>query len=519
MWDKVNFKINQLSRKQKTMLSSLMSFCNQFVTIVCGFILPRFFLKYYGSDVNGLVSSITQFLGFISLAELGVGAVVRSALYKPLANKDVDQISRVYLSSEHFFRKLALLLVIYVAVLMVVYPLIAIDSFDYIYSASLILIISISMFFQFFVGMSYKLLISADQLASIILILQCLSMLLKTVFSIILIRLSFSVHAVKFVSSIILIIQPLTLAVFAKHRYKINRKIKLEGEPIKQKWNGLAQHIASVVLNNTDVTVLTLFSTLKNVSVYAIYYMVLSGLKSLVDSFTNGFGALMGDLYARSEIDSLNNTFSKLEWMIHYSTVLIYSIAGLTIIPFVTVYTKGVTDAVYYQPLFAIILLLAQVVCCLRIPSHLLICSAGHFKQTQMSAIIEAFINIVISVITVVKFGLVGVAIGTLSAMIYRTGYYVWYLSKNILVRNSKSFFKILAVDVLCVLCITLVRFLIPSLFMMSGTDYFSWFVLAAKSGVVCIVIVTSINIVFYPKYLKGLWDRIMVVYKRRKLS
>ena len=39
----------------------------------------------YGSDVNGLVSSITQFLGYIALVEGGVGGVIRAALYKPLA--------------------------------------------------------------------------------------------------------------------------------------------------------------------------------------------------------------------------------------------------------------------------------------------------------------------------------------------------------------------------------------------------------------------------------------------------
>lgn len=503
--------IDKLSRKQKATLSSMMSLINQIVTMACGFILPRFFLQYYGSAVNGLVSSITQFLGFISLAELGVGAVVRASLYKPLADKDIDQISRIYLSSERFFRKLAMLLLVYVVVLIAVYPIITIDSFDYIYSASLILIISLSLFAQFYVGMSYKLLISADQLASLILALQCISILLKTVLSIILMKLSFSIHTVKLVSSIILMIQPLVLAVFAKRRYKLNRKIKLEGEPIKQKWNGLAQHIATVVLNKTDVVVLTLFSTLQNVSVYAIYYMVLDGLKSLVDSFTNGFGALMGDQYARNEIDLLNKTFSKLEWIIHFLMVVVYSIAGLTIIPFVSVYTKGITDAEYYQPVFAIILLLAQVVCCVRIPSHLLISSAGHFKQTQMSAIIEATINIVISVATVVKLGLVGVAIGTLAAMIYRTVYYVWYLSKNIIVRSPKPFFKILIVDAVCVTGIICVRLLLPSLFEMPDNDYVDWFVLAVKSGFICLIIVAFFHFVFYRENINGVLSRMKI--------
>ena len=82
------------------MLNSGTSLLYQLVKLLCGFILPRMFLQYYGSAVNGLVSSITQFLGFITLAECGVGAVVQSALYKPLADKDETEISKIIQISE-----------------------------------------------------------------------------------------------------------------------------------------------------------------------------------------------------------------------------------------------------------------------------------------------------------------------------------------------------------------------------------------------------------------------------------
>ena len=83
-----------LNRSSKLALNTVISLLNQLVVIVCGFILPRMFLVSYGSAVNGLQSSISQFLGFIALGELGVGAVVQSALYKPLAQK--NQIGRAH---------------------------------------------------------------------------------------------------------------------------------------------------------------------------------------------------------------------------------------------------------------------------------------------------------------------------------------------------------------------------------------------------------------------------------------
>lgn len=91
----------------------------------------RGFSIFYGSAVNGLVSSITQFLGFISLAECGVGAVVQSALYKPLANNDMQEVSKIMKSADRFFKRIAYILLAYIAILMVFYPLITLKSFDY----------------------------------------------------------------------------------------------------------------------------------------------------------------------------------------------------------------------------------------------------------------------------------------------------------------------------------------------------------------------------------------------------
>lgn len=102
-----------------------------------------------------MVSSITQFLGFISLAECGVGAVVQSALYKPLADKDMTEVSKIVVSSDCFFRRIAYLLLGYTAVLVVAYPLITMDSFDYLFTLILVSVISINAFAQYYLGMTY----------------------------------------------------------------------------------------------------------------------------------------------------------------------------------------------------------------------------------------------------------------------------------------------------------------------------------------------------------------------------
>ena len=78
--------------KNKLRLNNVSTLLYQIISVVIGLFLPRLFLTAYGSDVNGLVSSITQMLSVITLLDFGVGAVVQSSLYKPLAQKDYKSI-------------------------------------------------------------------------------------------------------------------------------------------------------------------------------------------------------------------------------------------------------------------------------------------------------------------------------------------------------------------------------------------------------------------------------------------
>ena len=81
-----------MNRKKKLMLNTISSLIFLFTNFICAFILQKFILKTYGSEVNGLVESITQFLGAVTLLDMGVGAVVQSSLYKPLAEDDKPDI-------------------------------------------------------------------------------------------------------------------------------------------------------------------------------------------------------------------------------------------------------------------------------------------------------------------------------------------------------------------------------------------------------------------------------------------
>lgn len=485
-------------RKKRMILNTTTSLLHQIIVVICGFILPKLFLRFYGSSVNGLVSSITQFLGFISMLELGVGSVVQSALYEPLSKKDTDEISKILSSARKFFKNIARVFVLYTVLLMVLYPIITIESFDYVFTLSLIFIIAISSFAQYYFGIVYQLLLNADQRGYVQLIIQTGTLVLNTIVCAILMYAGANIIWVKIMTSVIYIARPLLLALYTKKHYHIDWSIKYDEEPIKQKWNGLAQHIASVVLNNTDVAVLTVFSTLANVSIYTVYYNVVYGVRQIVFSLTAGIQSLLGNMYARKEYELLNQSFGAFEWILHTVVVLVFSCTAVLIIPFVRIYTFGINDAEYIVPLFGLLMTLAQTSYCIRLPYNIMVLAAGHYKQTQTSAIVEMLINIILSVVFVFRYGIIGVAIGTIAAMLYRTIYFARYLSKAILFRKFTLFIKQVIVDIVSfLLCVFL-----GGIFVANPVNYIEWAYSSGKVLIVVILITGTVNFIVYRKQM-----------------
>lgn len=492
-------------RKELLAKNTAASLIAQITTLICGFILPRLFLQHFGSEANGLVNSIAQFLSVISFLELGVGAVVESSLYKPLAEKDNQQISKVMVSANKFFQRLAQILLVYVLALMLVYPLIANQNFGFLYTATLIAAISISSFAQYYFGIVNALLLNADQRGYIQYNAQTVTVVLNTIVCAVMISMNSTIQMVKLATSLIYLARPLVLHFYVKRHYQIDWKIKYTDEPIKQKWNGVAQHIAAVVLDGTDTIVLTVFSTLSNVSIYSVYFLVVKGVKTLFLSMTNGIQALIGELWAKQELEQLKEFFAWVEWVIHTGTTYVFSCTAALIVPFVQVYTFGINDANYIQPTFAVLLTLANAMHCLRLPYNIMVLAAGHYKQTQRNYIVAAILNIFVSVLTVKVWGLIGVAIGTLVAMAYQTIWLAVYDSRHFIFWSLKNVTKQFAIDALSA---TLV-IVLGSQMSLEETSYISWIFMAVIVAAMALVVVIGINFMFYNNRVKQLANRL----------
>ena len=480
--------------KKKLYLNITSALILQIVTFICGFILPKQILLFYGSEINGLIASITRFLSVISLLEMGIGPVIQSNLYKPLVEKNNTLISKIIVSAEKFYKKIAYIFLAYIVVLAIIYPQIN-KEFSFIFTCSMIIIISVSTFVQYYFGITYQVFLNADQKIYISSILQILTIILNTVLCIVLMYFNFSIHIIKLMSAVVFIIRPIFQNIYVKKMYKINFKIKYRDEPIKQKWNGFAQHIAAVINAEIDIVLLTFFVSFQSVSIYSVYFLVVSGITMIVMTSASGLESYWGNILAKREKELLNKSFNKIEFFIHMTVTFLYTSTAILIAPFISVYILGTADeALYYLPIFGFILTFAYAFQCLRVPYFRIIKAAGHYKETQNGAFISAIINILVSLFAVQIFGLIGIATGTLFSMLYHTTYFVWYLKNNILYYKVKRYLLYMLIDFIGII----LTFYFSKNFSMNSKTYLDWIIYAIKINLISLSCTSFIFGIFY---------------------
>lgn len=501
-------------RSKRALINTLFGLGYEVVALVCAMILPRLILSTFGSTYNGITNSITQFLSCVALLRFGIGGVTKAALYKPLAEKDTLQISRVVKATEIFLRRVAAIFTGFLVVFACIYPIFVNQEFDWLFSATLVLILGISTIAQYQFGLTYQLLLNAAQRHGVVSIVQIITTIANTIVAALLIYLGAGIHVVKLGSAIVFAMNPVIINIYAKRKYKIITNVEPDNQAISQRWDAFAHQVAYFVNTNASIIILTVLSTLKSVSVYSVYYLVINGITKLVKNSVQSVSSAFGDMLAKKEEKLLQKNFNAFETGVFFLAAILFGTTMVMIVPFVSVYTKDITDANYYQPLFGILITVAAFFNCVRIPYQYVVEAAGHFKQTKRGAFFEAGMNIVISVICVFKFGLVGVAFGTLFATIFRTLQFSLYLCKHIIKRNYMRVLKNIAVSAVGVVLAVLVESLLPSI---QISNYYWWCLAAVRFFALITVIILVLYFVFFRKELYTIINKARAIVGHKK--
>ena len=434
------------SRIKNNLISSLIY---QVVLISLSFLLPRLYLENFGSEVNGVLSTIKQIFVYLFLLEAGVGLATTQALYKRVGEKDHQSASAVLSATNIYYKRTGFIYLAIVLAIAIVYAY-AIPTTIPNHELFLIIILTaLPALFSYFVQAKYRILMEVDGRKYVLNNAETALQLASNAAKILVLLLTDSLILIQLVYCIIYLAQLIFLYFYAKRRYRwLDLKTKPDFEAIGQKNSVLVHQLSGMVFNNTDVILISVLCDFNAVSVYAIYNIFFSQVQNFITSVVSSFTFALGQMFhtERKKFDQLFNAYETFYIM---ATSIIYTLMGVFLLPLIQIYTGGIDDAEYTNPLLLLLFVLMNLIANFKLPANTVIEYAGTFEKTRAHAIWEMAINISVSIAAILYMGICGAILGTVAALLYRSIVTIRYSNKIILNRSQFKTYKILIANAL----------------------------------------------------------------------
>jgi len=499
---------------KKSIYNIFFGVLGQVVVLVIGLCLPRLRIVSFGSEVNGMLSSVHQVYTYLALLEAGIGSATLQALYGPVAKNHKDEINSILAATNKYYKKTGTIYFFSILVFAVVYPMVVVSEIPSTTVGGVILFNGLGNVLAYFFQGKYRILLQAEGKQYIITNLATIVSVLTNIIKVALIFGGFGVLSLQIVYFLFNLLQVLYFAWYIRKHYRwINLKVSPNYNSISQKNAVLVHQVSQLVFNNTDVMILTFFCDLKLVSVYALYNMIYDMVSTLIGNINNGFSYKLGQLY-NSDTPKFMRLYSIYEAYYTSFSFALYCVAYIFIFGFISLYTDGVTDTEYMLKYLPILFTLIKLMVSGRAPSGFAATYAGHFKKTQNRAIVEAVLNLLVSLVCVNYMGIYGVLVGTVVSLLYRANDMIIYANTQVLHRSPWSTYKYWLIDiVIFVICVSASNRILPS----NYGSYIELFVVGGVTAVLILVVFIGITFVLTYKKSKPMLEWLIQRIKCRK--
>ncbi len=489
----------------------------QIIMFASGLIVPRVMLIAYGSEINGLVSSITQFINYFNLLEAGLSGATVYALYKPLADHDTAAINAILSASRKFYFQTGWMFTALVGGLSLLYPLfIQKQGFSNWEISLLVLVLGGNGVLEFFTLAKYRTLLTADQKTYVICLADIARWTLYTAAIVIFTGLGCNIILTRALALIAIFARSVVLLVYCKGRYRyLDYSVPPNEKALDRRWSALYLQIVGLIQSSGPVILLTLVSRdLGLISIYTVYNIVISGVQSVVGIFYSGLTASFGDVIAKGEKDTLKRTYGEFETLFYTACGVVYTLSFALILPFIRIYTAGVTDAEYIQPLVAGLMVLNGMLYNLRNPQGMLVISAGMYRETQVQSTLEGGILLVAGGVLCYFYGLTGLLVGILLSNLYRDIDLTIFVPRRI---THTPILETVRQYVVAAAGLGISLWLIHQTISLDGiTSYLTWCVTAIKMGILTVAVFGLLNALFNRRDWPDIFRRAKMLFQRR---
>ena len=308
------------SRVKKSFQNAKVNVFFYLITLFLSFFSRKIFLERLGADFIGLTGTLQNLLGFLNLADLGIGASMGYILYKPLFEKNQEKLREIISVLGYLYRYVGLFILIAGGILALFLPLIFEDTsigIGVVYFAYFSFLVS--SLIGYFINYR-QFLLGADQRNYVVTAYSQTANLVKTLLQMALVCYVGSYYlwiavelAFGILYSVILNWKINQVYPWLKCSVALGKEKYPENKIIMQKSRQLFVH----VLAGTGRTQLLpfliyAFTSLKLVAYYGNYMLLITKLSQLVNNFLGSTGAGVGNLIAEGDRKRILQVFWEL---------------------------------------------------------------------------------------------------------------------------------------------------------------------------------------------------------------
>ncbi len=505
-FDEGDILTNKDSRIKHNVISSLIY---QLVLISISFLLPRLYLENFGSEVNGVLSTIKQIFAYMCLLEAGVGLATTQALYKKIGVNDYSGASSVLSATNAYYNKTGAIYASIVLVIAVVYAYLIPTSINSHVLFLIILLNAVPSLFSYFVQAKYRLLMEVDGRKYVINNSETVLQLASNVGKILVLLLTDSLILIQLVYCLLALLQLGFLYFYAKRRYRwLDLNSTPDFQAISQKNSVLVHQISGMVFSNTDVILLSVLCDFKVVSIYSIYNIFFSQVQTFIISVVSSFTFALGQMF-HTDRDKFDRVFSAYETVYIMATYIIYTLMAVFLLPIIQIYTSGINDAEYTNVFLLLLFVIMNLIANGKLPINGIIEYSGEFRKTRNHAIWEMVINITVSIAAILSVGICGAILGTIAALLYRSIVTIYYANKVVMNRSQMCTYQIILTNVVVFACIMAV-FFVDSF---SHVPFFKLLLYGMLHAVWIVGLYLAVNFIFHRKA----FQTIIELYRGKK--
>lgn len=483
-----------MSRIKKSLLNAKVGLFFYAITIFVSFFSRKMFLEYLGDDFIGLTSVLMDILKFLNIAELGVSTAIGYALYKPLFDDDHDEINRLIQYFGHLYRKIGLIILGLSLLVALFFPIFFADvnfSLPLIYYAFFTFVIS-SLIGYF---LNYHLtLFEADQKEYLITQYFQTASILKSLLQIALVYLYTNYYLwitieLLFAIALAIILRWRVKATYPWLKTGLDRKFRhIKYPEIFTKIKQIFIHkIAFFILIGTDQILIFKFVNLESVAFFSNYNLICNYSRALINTSLKGTQASIGNLIAENNFENTQKVFWEMMSVRQFTGGFLF----ITLFFLTDTFIELWLGEKYILDNLILILMCANIyIGQIRLPVSNFINGYGLFSDTW-APIAEAILNIGLSILLGMQYGIVGILLGTLiSTFLIVVLWKPFYLYKRGFKINVNLYWiGFLKLFVSFIIAFFIIEFFNQMVLKSEITNFLEWILYALKISVVSLLV------------------------------